>query len=86
MVTFSTAQGTVGHMVSALRVREQPGIGGFNAPVLYLQDTCLAGTDDRREKEIGAFLDNWKLKVTSLWQAGEIGGRWSPDFVWVLQV
>lgn len=34
MVTFPTAQATLGHVVSALGVDKQPGIWDFNAQML----------------------------------------------------
>lgn len=36
MVTFRTAQATLGHVVSALGVEKEPGIWDFNAQMLYL--------------------------------------------------
>lgn len=63
MVTFPTAQAALGHVVSALRVNAQPGMWGFSAQLLYsiCKDGCPAGRGDRREKEVGAFLDSREL-------------------------
>ena len=86
MATLPTAQATLEHLVSALGVEKHLGYGISVPRCCVCRTLVWPAEDDRREKEIGAFLDSLKQKGANLWCGwvrSEGGG--SPDLAWVLQ-